>query len=165
MSSETHLPTRQQLQDAISIYLNIAYGQQSAPVASRFSLDADTCPREFLLSDRAERTPDTRDLDQVRSFALRLGNSAYPNMKLRMSRPPKDREYLFSVDCHDEMLKAPAGSADHEALEELKRHNAQLAEAITAAWDNAGLATERTYLRRKIEQARRGDGDPSRQSS
>ena len=56
------------------------------------------------------------------------------------------------------MLKAPEGSADYEALQQLKAHNASLAAEITLRWEAAGLPTERTYLRDAIEaQRRRGD--------
>jgi hypothetical protein len=93
-------------------------------------------------------------VDGVRSFSLRLGNANYPHMKLRLSRPPKDNVFLFSVDAHDAFLHAPPGSADYGALEELKRRNSQMAAAITALWDENGLPTERNYLRLKIDQAR-----------
>ena len=92
------------------------------------------------------------------NFAIRLGNSAYPHMKLRLSRPPADPDYLFLVDSHDGFLTAPPDSADRAALEQLKRHNAALAETIAAAWTQAGLPTERNYLRRKIRQARERKG-------
>ena len=55
----------------------------------------------------------------------------------------------------DEFLHAPVGSPDRDALEELKRHNTAVARTIGAAWDSAGLPTEKNFLRRKIKQVRR----------
>jgi len=106
------------------------------------------------MGDGVERTPEDAPLAQVRSFALRLGSADYRHMKLRLSRPPKHSAYVFCVDCHDEFLQARPGSADREALEQLKRCNAELAAEITGALDEAQLPTERNYLRAKIRQAR-----------
>jgi hypothetical protein len=93
-------------------------------------------------------------LEQTRSFVLRLGNDFYPHMKLRMSRPPRSQEFVFSVDSHDAFLHALPGSPDYDALEDLKKRNAALAERITASWEAQSLPTERTYLRAKLQQAR-----------
>ena len=87
---------------------------------------------------------------------MRIGNSRYPHMKLRLSRPPNDKVFVFTVDSHDAMLKAVRGTTNHDELEELKRHNVQLTEAITLAWEKAGLLTEHDYLRRKIRQLPEG---------
>ena len=72
-----------------------------------------------------------------------------------MSRPPRQPVYLFVVDSHDEILRAPAGSTDREALEQLKQYNAAIAQAVGAAWTAAGLPTEKSYLRGKIRQTLR----------
>jgi hypothetical protein len=106
------------------------------------------------MGPHVERDPPDAPLEGVRSFALRLGNDKYPHMKLRLSRPPHEKAYLFTVDCHDTFLSAPAGSADYEALEGLKRHNAFVAEAIRLAWESSHLPTERIYLRKRITKAR-----------
>jgi hypothetical protein len=106
------------------------------------------------MGDAAQRDPADAPLEGVRSFSLRLGNANYPHMKLRLSRPPKDNVFLFSVDAHDAFLHAPPGSGDYGTLEELKRQNSRMTAAITALWDENGLPTERNYLRLKIDQAR-----------
>ena len=107
------------------------------------------------MSPFIERDPPDAPLEGVRSFALRLGNEKYPHMKLRLSRPPRENVFLFSVDCHDTFLSAPVGSPDYDVLEGLKRHNAIVAEAIRLAWEQSRLPTERVYLRRKITQAKK----------
>jgi hypothetical protein len=78
----------------------------------------------------------------------------YPHMKLRISRPPRSDEFVFSVDSHDAFLHAQSGASDHEMVEQLKKHNAALAETIMAAWEAQSLPTERSYLRRKLRQAK-----------
>jgi len=148
------LPSAGQIRQAIEIYLRHAYPAGPPEKALRFLPPERFCPAEWLRSDFVE--PDEKDAppEQVRSFALRIGNSRYPHMKLRLTRPPSERVYLFMVDSHDAFLTAAPGSADERPLEELKRHNAAVAAAITADLDAAGLPTERNYLREKIRQAR-----------
>ena len=155
------LPTSQQLRLAVRLYVQHAYGGDVSPAAAGClppqpdCEDQDFQPSAWLMGDAVERTPADAPLEAVRSFALRLGNAVYPHMKLRLSHPPNDAIYLFSVDSHDEFLCAPPGSSEHQQVEELKRHNAALAATIMTALDHAGLPTERAYLRQKIEQSRR----------
>ena len=157
--SSDGLPTDGQLARAIEVYLAVAY-EDAVPEDVRELLPpGGSSPSGFLMSERVERTPPEASLDAVRSFAMRLGNKYYRNMKLRLSRPPGDPRLLLSVDSHDAFLHAEPGSPDHEALEELKRRNAAIAASISARWEQAGLLTEKVFLRGKIDQARR-DGDP-----
>jgi hypothetical protein len=153
------LPTAQQIRRAVELYLAGAYG--TAPEAALRFLPPATCrPEEWLMSDLTERDPPDAPLAEVRSFALRIGNAQYPHMKVRISCPPLERAYLFSVDAHDAFLQVPPGSPDYEPLEELKRFNARVAAAVAAAWDAAGLLTERNYLRRKIAESKRRRHQP-----
>lgn len=152
------LPSGDEIRRAVCLYLKHAYGAGDVPpAAQRLIPPASFRPEDWLMSDLIERDPASAPLPVVRSFALRLGNAGYPNMKLRISRPPKDPVFVLSVDCHDAILRAPQGSADQEAMESLKRNNAAIASAIHAAWEADGLTTERGYLRRKIEQAKARD--------
>lgn len=148
------LPGREQIRQAINLYLERAYPGGASPAAKGMQPPADCDLTQWLMSDSIERDPTDAPLEQVRSFGIRLGNELYPHMKVRLSRPPNSNDYVFTVDSHDAFLKAPAGSTEHEPLEMLKRHNASLADKIQAAWDENGLPTERNYLRRKIMQAR-----------
>ena len=150
------LPTCRQVHQAIELYLGQAYGDAVPPAVMTLVAPAveGVSPEIWLMGEGVERTPDGAPLAQVRSFALRLGSDNYRHMKLRLVRPPKHSVYVFCVDCHDQVLQAPPGSPDHEALEQLKRCNAELAGQITAALDEALLPTERNYLRAKIREAR-----------
>ena len=150
------LPDARQITEAIRIYLEAAYGNQIPHPILKFIPPAEFSPPKWLMSDFIEH-----DLEQVppgskvRSFALRMGNSIYPHMKLRITIPPNACKYLFQVDSHDQVLTAPSGSADIEALEELKHYNSSLVEQISASMDSAGLPTERGHLREGIARARR----------
>lgn len=148
------LPSAGQICQAVRIYLEVAYGGQCPPSIQRLVPPESLEPAQWLMGDAAQRDPADAPLEGVRSFSLRLGNANYPHMKLRLSRPPKDNVFLFSVDAHDAFLHAPPGSGDYGTLEELKRQNSRMTAAITALWDENGLPTERNYLRLKIDQAR-----------
>jgi hypothetical protein len=149
------LPSAAQLAEAIETYLQLAYEGTSSPPTLQRVLPADGFdPGAYLMSDAVERTPPDAALDDVRAFAIRLGNCQYPNMKLRLSRPPKDDVLLLSVDSHDAMLQVPPDSPDYDALEAMKAFNAELAGRIQAAWDHADLPTEKRHLREAIDRAR-----------
>jgi len=150
------LPSREQIHRAVDLYLERAYASRPKDIDSRLPHTDDIAA--FLMGRAVERDPGNAPLDQVRSFSLRLGNERYPHMKLRLSRPPRSELFVFSVDAHDAFLHAPKESADYEPLEALKRHNAALADAISTAWEAAGLLTERSYLRQKIQEAREKRG-------
>ena len=161
--SETRipLPSAEQIRRAVGLYLACAYGPEVPDSAAERVPPEPFDPVEWLMGDVVERDPAEAPLGAVRSFALRLGNSQYPHMKLRISRPPKDAVFLFSVDSHDAFLRVPPDSPDFEPLEALKRYNSLLAADIYAAWDAAGLPTEKSYLRQKVRQARGRQAPPA----
>ena len=151
------LPTAREIARAVDIFLEVAYEADPPPATERFRIRPDCDPAAWLMSDVTERSPVEEPIEQVRSFAMRIGNALYPNMKLRLSRPPNDRLFIFTVDAHDAMLKAASGTVDHDELEDLKRHNAQLSGQINVAWEQAGLLTEHDYLRQRIRQLSEDD--------
>jgi len=160
------LPTPEQFDRAIRAFLEQAYGAKAPAWTDRFLPPPGFNPAEWVMSGVAERTPPGATLEKTRSFALRIGNAGYPHMKLRISRLPNEPVFLFSVDNHDEFLRAEPDSPDYEPLQALKRSNAAIASAILRAWDAADLPTERRYLRQRIRQDRRKgkagpDGDAS----
>ncbi len=149
-------PSTSDIATLLRLYLEFAYeGNTPEPIAQKATppqLDVDV--EAWLMSDVTERTPPNVPIEDVRSFALRLGNAVYPHMKLRFSRPPSDDVLIASVDSHDAMLQAPDGSPDAAALEELKTYNAELGQRINCEWGQEGLLTEHEYMRRKIQQAK-----------
>lgn len=147
---------QQTIRRAIQVFLDHAYGEVPPNHALRF-----LPPEEnhdiggWLMGDLVERTPPDAPLEDVRSFALRIGCSHYRHMKMRISRPGTRPELVFTVDSHDIFLDASPGTPDYEGLQRLKRLNANMASRITEAWDSAGLKTERAYLREAIRTARK----------
>ncbi len=151
------LPTAREIGLAIDIFLSEAYQAGPPPATDRFRPPEGCQPAKWLMTDVTERSPVDEPLDMIRSFAMRIGNSQYPHMKLRLSRPPSDSVFIFTVDAHDAMLSAPADSADRQALEDLKSHNGLVAQAIVARWEQANLLTEHGYLRQKMRQVTNPD--------
>jgi hypothetical protein len=149
------LPSCRELREAIDTYLALAYEQAGRPATIGRLLPGESFdPAEYLMSEAVERTPPEAPLEETRAFAVRLGNEQYPNMKLRLSRPPTQPILLMSVDAHDAMLKVPPESPDYDALEALKAFNAALAGRIQKAWDEQGLPTEKRYLRDALSRAK-----------
>ncbi len=151
------LPLAGQVRHAVEIFISAAYPSVRPAEPGRFYPPEDRELAEWLMEDPIERTPPDAPADQVRSYALRIGNEHYPHMKLRIGRCGQAPVFVFTVDAHDAFLAVPADHPDYQALEQLKAHNAQLAEDILTKWEQAGLPTERSYLRDRIRQRRDPD--------
>jgi len=140
------------LQQAIGIYLEWAYADREPPEAVRRRLrwpegvDAAT----LLMKPPFERVART-DGEAPSVFALRLGNSRYPHMKLQVQTWPNRAGFLLSVNTHDQVLALDPGAADADAFRSLQAENQRLKEAIESAWDAAGLPTFLRYLRDYIQ--------------
>ena len=142
---------------AINIYLTHAYGSTEAipeQIANLLPKNPDFDPKQWIMGEMVERNPAEAPFEEVVTASFRLGNMFYPNMKLRLAKPPREEFFLLSVDSHDAVLQAPEGTPDYKMLEELKAHNAKLAGEIQTQWDKLGLPTERNYMRYKIQTAR-----------
>ena len=147
------LPSCADIRRSIQVYIDEAYaGRVPEPIRQLIPPEQGDCAG-WLMTDAVERDPPRGELEAVRSFALRLGNPVYRHMKLRICRPPHERLWIFLVDAHDAVLRAPQDSPDHATMLEMKRRNAAIAAAITRRLEDAGLPTERTYLRWKLEQS------------
>ena len=84
-------------------------------------------------------------------YRLRLGQIAYPHMKMSVEESPDATCYLLLADAHDNHLLVPETSPDAKFLSELRKNNAALVERIQAAWTDAGLPTFRNYFRAAME--------------
>ncbi len=154
--STPQLPTTEQIRLAMEIYLRHAYPGGAPQRTAHFLPACKSATADWLKAAIPESELETIRNDQsvITGLALRVGNEQYPNMKVRISLPPHGREYLFCVDSHDVFLHAPRGSADYEALEQMKAFNASVAQAIVHDWSAAGLPTELNYMRQKIDEAK-----------
>ena len=91
-------------------------------------------------------------------YALRLGNRAYPHMKLVIERSPDGRGYLLRADTHDTHITPKPGSREYAAFQELAAANRTAADGIEAAWEAQGLPTFKKYLRDDLERRRAAAG-------
>jgi hypothetical protein len=141
-------PSPDQLQWAVEVYLTLAYPNRAPGSAVRAKLEAlrSVGPESLFESplfehDAAE--PPTR-------YALRLGNIAYPHMKLVIERSPDGQSHLFCADTHDRHVLPNPASKEYALFQQLIAANQKLSESIDRAWAEAGLPTFREYLRKDL---------------
>jgi hypothetical protein len=141
---------RDVLRRAVEVYLGIAYGSEPMPEAVRRRLEwADGVDAGALVSQPPFERVGKADAPAI--FALRLGNTRYPHMKLQIQPWPGAAGFLLSVNTHDQVLSLDPNSPDAPAFRALQAENQRLKEAIEQAWDQAGLPTFLRYLRDYIE--------------
>jgi hypothetical protein len=145
------------LRQAIAVYLATAYPSGPPPEAVRRRLEwpADADASTLLTRAPFERAGRAGEAGGSAVFALRLGNTRYPHMKLQIQPWPNAAGFLLSVNTHDQVLAIDPNSADAPAFRALQAENQRLKEAIEQAWDQAGLPTFLRYLRDYLES--RGD--------
>jgi hypothetical protein len=146
------------LRQAIAVYLATAYPSGPPPEAVRKRLEwpADADAATLLTRAPFERAGKAGETGSE-IFALRLGNTRYPHMKLQIQPWPNAAGFLLSVNTHDQVLAIDPNSADAPAFRELQAENQRLKESIEQAWDQAGLPTFLRYLRDYLENR----GDPA----
>ncbi len=146
-------PPLPELHKSISIYLRHAYPSGALPalVQARAS--------KLLGADSKAAAQASFEKDGAR-YVLRLGQQAYPFMKLVLEPAPGDATLLFRADAHDSHLHAPPDSPDAAQLAHLRTINQTLVEAIEQEWACAGLPTFRSFLRDRIAARRRDAGPP-----
>lgn len=94
---------------------------------------------ESSVFERGVGEPPTR-------YALRLGNRAYPFMKLVIERLPTRDTWLFTADTHDRHICPAPDDPEHAAFTDLMAHNRALAAKIEDAWRAQGIDTFRGFL-------------------
>lgn len=131
---------------AIDAYMSAAYdGAAGAPSGVRARLDTLRALDADSFYDSA--VFDIRGEPGHERLFLRLGNRAYPHMKLVIERRPDRHGFLFRADTHDAHCCPTQGSREYEAFRALMDANREIATAIDAAWEQNGLPTFKTYLR------------------
>jgi hypothetical protein len=143
------LPPVHIVKKAIEIYLPLAYPSGQIPEVTRGRMApvmaaADTSPIQAEWFEAADK-------DGRAVYRLRLGQVAYPHMKLSVEESPDGKGYLLLADAHDNHLMAAETSPDAKFLAELRKNNAALVEKIQTAWTQAGLPTFRNYFRAVME--------------
>ncbi len=147
------------IQQAVSIYLAIAYSTVEPPPAVRRRLN---WPSGVSLGElvshppfeRVGRSPDNQPI-----FGLRLGNACYPHMKLQIQPWDVKDQFLLSVNTHDHALTLDPNAPDAAAFMALQAENQRLKVEIEQAWDQHELPTFPRYLRDYLAQQAAGDAE------
>jgi len=142
------LPTVGEVQRAAKIFLDIAYAGATPPPEVLRRMEpinaadpSQPCRREwFEVSSNTEANP---------SLRLRLGQKNYPHMKMLLQPSPDFDGYLFFADSHDRHLFT-AVESEARALAALRQANAEITREIEKQWEQAGVPTFQSYLRRSM---------------
>ena len=142
------------VQRAIDVYVRNAY-PDGPPVAVRSMLATERSWAGHL-TDAPVFIKD--DQKNTAKYSMRLGNAAYPHMKLVIERGPDGESWLFRADAHDAHCCPPAGSPEHEAFRQLMKSNQDVITRVEQGWAAEGVPTMKTYLqadlaRRQKQQA------------
>ena len=142
-----------ELRQAVTVYLALAYPEGELPdaVRRRLAWGPDGDANALLNAPPFERAGKHKTTGSP-IYALRLGNTKYPHMKLQVQPWPNQAGFMLSVNTHDQVLSLDPDTADMPAFREIQEENQRLKEAIEQAWDHAGLPTFLRYLREYIEQ-------------
>jgi hypothetical protein len=144
-------PSRAAVLNAIESYLRSAYGDAVPPqVAARVETVRQWPAEDFYGCPAFERAP-----EDARRYALRLGNPAYPPMKLVIERMPTREQWFFRADTHDAHIRPEPTDPEHEAFCALMTRNRALAAAIEGHWAGEGLPTFQAFLREDLERRAR----------
>ena len=108
---------------------------------------------EFYASPAFARTGDPASP----RLTVRLGNSAYPHMKLALEPAPGGESYLFKADSHDKHLCPAQSDPDYPAFMELRAKNQKIVEKIEQAWAQAGIPTFKTFLQADLAARRNAE--------
>jgi hypothetical protein len=150
----TPLPNPAEVQRAIDLYVKLAYPGEAPFVVRSQMQTLKNWRGEFFKCIVFAPDPHT----PPRRYALRLGNSLYPHMKLAIELAPNDSRFLYRADTHDRHICPARSSPDYAIFCQLMEKNQALAEAIEKAWEQAGLATFKAYLREDLKRRQADKG-------
>ena len=141
------------LREAVAIYMALSYPDQNYPasVAKRLVWAEDSDPVSLLGQPPFETVGKNKPTGTT-IYALRLGNSRYPHMKLQIQPWPNPSGFLLSVNTHDQVLAIDSNMPGMTGFHDLQVENQRIKEQIEQAWDDAKLPTFLRYLREYIEQ-------------
>jgi len=132
---------------AVRTYMGFAYESAEVPeiVRNRLVWPNTDSVSKLLECPQFERGNVSVTKSPV--FALRLGNSLYPHMKLQLQPWPTSVGYMLSVNTHDQIAGLDSAAPDVAAFRVLQLENQRIKEAIEQAWEEQGLPTFLRYLK------------------
>jgi CheY-like chemotaxis protein len=134
--------TRAMVDQAVEVYFRLAYGTE--PRRKRPAAGEEETGDVF--NQFVEETRCNADgKPGLQRYTLRLGNKAYPFMKLVLQEHVVAGEFFFGVDTHDQMDIRP-DFPDYEAWMRVRRFNLDLKRQIETALAAAGLPTMATVV-------------------
>jgi CheY-like chemotaxis protein len=136
---------------AMSVYLHQAWPTGAEGEAKRILEGLEGLDRLDRILEGFEKVGGKGE--ELRRYALRLGNARYPFMKFVVQEHIVDGEFFFSVDSHDN-FEVVQGAPDYEEWQELKGFNRRLKREIEAEWLEVGLPTN-ILLRALMEELAR----------
>ena len=137
-------PDHAELMRAVTAYLRAAYADAPVPKSVGAKFDVLMAAGDAVYSNPAFETDTTQPGLRL---SVRLGNRAYPHMKMVIERSPDGQGHLFRADTHDRHIRPQPGTRDYDAFTQLMVENGQLAEAIEAEWERAAVPTFKSFLR------------------
>ena len=138
------------LDRACRIYLERAYPEGISTIPhpnNTYGFLRPDQPLEGLLVPPLCQPLSGRD-GSIRGYSLRLGSACHPHLKLQIVS--QDQEgCVFCVDTHDTFVLDSA-DPDCPRWNQLQMVNRRLKEHIERAWEDAGLLTFNSLLRREL---------------
>jgi len=130
---------------AVAIYIEHAWGVMPAGPVADLVEGLRSCHEldvmlELFEAEASATHKDGSGQGGFRRYAIRLGNTYYPFMKLVVQEYLVSGEFFFSVDTHDN-LGVGEENPDYKEWRQLKRRNRELKIAIEAAWELSGIPT------------------------
>ncbi len=141
---------------ACRIFLCCAYPEGDATIppakAALLDLAGHDSLDSFLAPPLCQPIKDARG--NVYGYALRLGSTFFPHVKLQVTDCGPEGGPVFTVDTHDALILDP-DHPDAPRWAAIQAANRVLKEKIESAWDAAGLLTFNGLLRRGLKDAKR----------
>jgi hypothetical protein len=134
--------TWEMLRDAVATYLQHAYpnGQVPDRVRKRVTFDEARPIVESLTEAPFEKyTAKAPAICTV--YALRLGSSDYPNVKMEIRPFPNPFGFVFWVNTHDDFFTVHPEAPDADLWREVVSRNRDMKQAVERAWARLKLPT------------------------
>jgi len=138
-----HEITSSMLAEAIEIYLAAAYPDAgpSQKVLEIARVDRSAPLQAALGRACVERSEHPGRPGFIDKYRWRLGNAAYPHMKLGIERCSEADDFVLAVDTHDRDFPVGSPASQSAEFRVLLDHNSAVKRLIETRWEQAGIPT------------------------